>query len=90
MAYNSIEDYLKSECKRQYLICSNYELDQLSFKLANYRSNRNEEGKKLSILCFCNKEEYSLSQRIESFLKKENMEVTLFENILDIIEKINN
>jgi hypothetical protein len=48
----------------------------------------NDPGKRLTILCFCNKEEYAISKRIEIFLQREGIDVVFFQNFLDIIERI--
>lgn len=42
----------------------------------------------MTILCFCNKEEYAISKRIEIFLQREGIDVVFFQNFLDIIERI--
>ena len=42
----------------------------------------------MNILCFCNKDEYSFPERTEVAMHSNNIDVQLFQNILDIIEKI--
>lgn len=86
LAYHKTEEYLSSACCNPFLVCSNYELEQLSFKMQG-RAGRDRH--KLTVLCFCNKDEYELSKRIELFLQKEGIEVCFFKNILDIIERLN-
>jgi hypothetical protein len=63
LAYAKVEHYLRVECSNRFLVCSNYELDQLSFKMRN-RAGAGDPMRKLTVLCFCNKEEYSISKRI--------------------------
>lgn len=86
LAFPKTEEYLQSACSSPFLVCSNYELEQLSFKLQG-RAGR--ESRKLTVLCFCNKDEYEVSKRIELFLQREGIEVSFFKNILDIIERLN-
>jgi hypothetical protein len=52
------------------------------------RPGRSDPGKRLTVLCFCNKEEYSISKRIEIFLQREGIDVAFFQNVLDIIERV--
>ena len=42
------------------------------------------------MLCFCNREEYVLSPRMELFLQREGIDLLFFQNILDIIERVAN
>jgi len=41
------------------------------------------------MICFCNKDQYSLPKKIEIMMQNYNIEVILFQNMLEIIQKIN-
>ena len=86
LAYHKTEEYLQSGCSNRFLVCSSYELEQLSFKL---QRRAGKDAQKLTVLCFCNRDEYELSKRIELFLQREGIEVCFFKNVLDIIERLN-
>lgn len=86
LAYCKTEEYLRAACCSPFLVCSNYELEQLSFKL---QGRAGKERQRLAVLCFCNRDEYELPKRIELFLQREGIEVSFFKNLLDIIERIN-
>jgi hypothetical protein len=44
--------------------------------------------KKMTIFCFCNKDQYTFSKRTEEAMQSNNIEVHFFQNMLEIIERV--
>jgi hypothetical protein len=43
----------------------------------------------MTILCFCNKDQYIFPKKTEVAMQSNNIEVVLFQNMLEVIDKIN-
>lgn len=86
--YDRLEHFLNSACSNAQMICSNVELEQLSCRIQNQTFKRNTE-QKMVILCFCNKDEYSLPKKTELAMQSNSIEVHFFQNMLEIVEKVN-
>lgn len=82
--FNRIDNYLRSECCNPYLICSSFELELLAVKIEYFRK-KSENPHKLTILCFCNKMQYSVPKKTEFILQNFAIELILFQNILEIV-----
>ena len=83
--YPNIEDYLRANCTRPQVILSQYELEQLPIRHPPF--NHSFPNNTI-FYCFCNKDQYEIPMRTQLFLDKHGIRVQLYQNLLDIIDKI--